>query len=89
MGKKIFTILDCQFLFILTCELTLFQGAGINHQDWTGSTPLYDAVKNGHIGVVKTLIEHGADVNLPTTKGISPLLGLSYPISSYHKQIFD
>ena len=48
----------------------------MNSQDWTGSTPLFDAVKNGHIGVVRTLIEHGSDVNLPTTKGISPLLGL-------------
>ena len=48
----------------------------MNNHDWTGSTPLFEAVKNGHIGVVRVLIEHSADLNLPTTKGISPLLGV-------------
>ena len=57
------------------CFVTLL-GAHVNNHDWTGSTPLFDAVKNGHIGVVKVLIDHAADLNLPTTKGISPLLGL-------------
>ena len=58
-------------------NLFLFDsGAHVNNHDWTGSTPLFDAVKNGHIGVVRVLIEHSADLNLPTTKGISPLLGM-------------
>ena len=39
-----------------------------------GTTPLLRASKAGDIPVMKLLIEHGANVNLPTATGITPLM---------------
>lgn len=47
-------------------ELLLNRGAKINHQAKTG-TPLFLAVDNNQIGVVRTLIKRKADVKLPGT----------------------
>lgn len=54
-----------------------FVGANINAQDKTGATALFKAVSSGHLNVVETLVELGANVDLPITKGITPLLGKS------------
>jgi ankyrin repeat protein len=39
-----------------------------------GTTPLIRAAKAGDIPAMKLLIEHGANVNLPTERGITPLM---------------
>ncbi len=39
-----------------------------------GTTPLLRAAKAGDIPAMKLLIEHGANVNLPTATGITPLM---------------
>ncbi len=39
-----------------------------------GTTPLLRAAKAGDIPVMKLLIEHGANVNLPTATGVTPLM---------------
>lgn len=41
---------------------------------WTGSTPLHAAVVSGQPGIVKFLIERGADVNAKTKLGWTPLM---------------
>ena len=33
-----------------------------------GTTPLFKACQNGHEGVVRLLLEHGADKSIETTK---------------------
>jgi len=41
---------------------------------WSGSTPLHAAVVSGQPGIVKFLIDRGADVNAKTKLGWSPLM---------------
>ena len=38
-----------------------------------GLTPLHYAVRNGHVEIAKLLIEKGANLNQPSTQGITPL----------------
>src|SRR5262249_40953830 len=40
---------------------------------WSGSTPLHAAVVSGQAGIVKFLIEHGAQVDAKTKLGWTPL----------------
>jgi len=40
---------------------------------WSGSTPLHAAVVSNQPGIVKFLIEHGADINAKTKLGWTPL----------------
>jgi ankyrin repeat protein len=40
---------------------------------WSGSTPLHAAVVSNQPGIVKYLIEHGADINAKTKLGWTPL----------------
>lgn len=53
----------------------MLTGASVNAQDKTGATALFAAVTSGHLNVVQTLKNMGADINKPTTRGSSPLLG--------------
>ncbi|KAH7885973.1 hypothetical protein F5I97DRAFT_1182741 [Phlebopus sp. FC_14] len=41
----------------------------IEIRDHTGATPLHEAVKNGHVDVVKALLDKGADASFATTQG--------------------
>lgn len=36
-------------------------------------TPLHDAVVNGHLKLIKLLVEKGADIHVKNSKGKSPL----------------
>jgi ankyrin repeat protein len=44
----------------------------IDAQNHRGSTPLHWAANIGRIGVVRLLLEHGADVNLRDGNGNTP-----------------
>ena len=47
-----------------------------SHNNWT---PLYSAVKNNSLEMVQYLLEKGAQVNLPSSQGVSsPLLIAAY-----------
>jgi ankyrin repeat protein len=52
----------------------LTAGADVNARDSEGDTCLYLACRDGWLDVVKLLVEHGADVNLPIAyRGMLPL----------------
>jgi uncharacterized protein len=46
----------------------------LNHRDRDGATALFYAASQGRGEVVRRLVEHGADVNLPNEKGRTPLM---------------
>ena len=54
------------------------KGADINVKDETGETPLYRAVFNRQMDVVKVLLEHGADVNAKADNGYTALMWAAY-----------
>ena len=57
--------------------LSLFlSGVNVDMQCRFGCTALYEAAISGHFNVVKDLIHYKADLDLCTTKGSTPLLGL-------------
>ena len=45
----------------------------INKEDKDGWTPLFNACLDGHITIVKYLVELGADINKQSNDGHSPL----------------
>lgn len=45
----------------------------INAQDNNGSTPLHLAIEDENIVQLKTLLEHGADLNIGWPNGETPL----------------
>lgn len=55
-------------------EALLANGANVNEVDFTGNTPLIQAIVNGHADIVKMLIKHHVDVNQPDEDGEAPLL---------------
>ena len=44
------------------------RGARVDLRNKTGATPLHDAALGGDTGVVKILLDHGADVNARDTE---------------------
>jgi ankyrin repeat protein len=54
---------------------------GRHHLSLVGATPFYCAARNGDVAFMKLLVEHGADPNLNTDVGVTPLMaaaGLDY-----------
>ncbi len=54
---------------------------GRHHLSFVGATPYYCAARNGDVAMMKVLVEHGADPNLNTEVGVTPLMaaaGLDY-----------
>ncbi|XP_076273674.1 ankyrin repeat and sterile alpha motif domain-containing protein 1B-like isoform X2 [Rhynchophorus ferrugineus] len=52
---------------------SLRRGPGANVQDSSGYTSLHHAALNGHIEIVRLLLEHDASPNIVDSKGSSPL----------------
>ena len=56
--------------------------------DYYGRTALIEAARNGHLGIVRLLVEHGADVNLADKTGrnsalIEAIKGRHYEVAEY------
>jgi ankyrin repeat protein len=47
---------------------------GRHYMSFVGSTPFYNAARNGDPAMMKLLVEHGADPKLATAVGITPLM---------------
>lgn len=62
-----------QFGDTMTIRLLLSNGLGINEHGW-GSTPLMYAIRRSNWPVVFTLLDNGADPNIPDDMGMSPIL---------------
>jgi hypothetical protein len=41
--------------------------------DWNGWTPLHDAAYNGHVEIVRLLLQNGAELNARSNEGSTPL----------------
>ena len=55
------------------------EGMVNSHDTGNGNTPLHIAAQNGHLDLVKLLVEKGANVNLVNKKNNTPLhMSLSY-----------
>lgn len=54
-------------------------GADVNYRGFGGFTPLLAAAKNGHLEVVKYLVEHGADIDKSdNNRRKTPLLAAAF-----------
>ncbi len=53
------------------------KGVNINCRDANGGTPLFYAANNSHLEVIKTLLYYGADPNIGTMDGFTPLMNVS------------
>eukprot|EP00300_Choanocystis_sp_HF-7_P016698 c19498_g1_i5.p1 GENE.c19498_g1_i5~~c19498_g1_i5.p1 ORF type:complete len:308 (+),score=68.52 c19498_g1_i5:41-964(+) len=51
-------------------EILIGLGADIHQADHSGCTPIFHAARGRHLEVVRTLIKHGADVNVATARTI-------------------
>src|SRR5690606_23986271 len=53
----------------------LGQGAAVNHKSQNAMqvAPLHSAVSAQHVEIVRLLLAHGADANLPQEQGIRPI----------------
>ena len=57
------------------CEYLLEQSARVDCECIEGRTPLRYAVSVGHFGIIKLLVDHGADIKaIPGLKKIIPFL---------------
>lgn len=54
-------------------EYMIEKGADVNAVDKDGSTPLMEAIPNGHKAIVDLLIKHGAKVDVENRHGDTPL----------------
>jgi ankyrin repeat protein len=54
---------------------------GRHHLSYVGATPFYCAARNGDAAMMRLLVDHGADPNINTEVGVTPLMaaaGLDY-----------
>jgi len=56
---------------LTTSQLDL--GQDVNLPGGNGNTPLHDAVRRGFGDVIRTLVEHGAEMNTPNGRDQTPL----------------
>ncbi len=47
---------------------------GRHYLSFVGSTPFYNAARNGDAPMMRLLVEHGADPKMPTAVGVTPLM---------------
>lgn len=59
----------CRHNKCLELAEALSSGVNVNFVDSVGNTPLLVACQNGHVNVVKLLLNHGADINCSNLKG--------------------
>ncbi len=64
-------------------EYLLGKGANINAQAHNGFTPLNDAAAIGDFGIVKYLVEHGADPQIKDLAGRTPLQNAAQRLARY------
>lgn len=60
------------------CDISLIEqliqaGSDLDHQDPRGRTPLFHAVSNNSMEIIKVLLQHGADPNIIDDDGYSSL----------------
>ena len=60
--------------------------ANPNVRNILGETPLYNACRNGHLALVTTFLDSGADPNIANTLGGTPLM---VAIENGHSDIFE
>jgi ankyrin repeat protein len=51
----------------------LLEHIDVNSLDDTGHTPLYNAIADGNLQVIKLLVASGADINIRDDNGLTPL----------------
>ena len=57
----------------------LFHGADVNYvREGVGATALYFASREGHLDIVKTLLENGANTEISTKDGDTPLYAAAF-----------
>lgn len=57
----------------LSIDQLVLEGCDINAANAEGATPLYIASKDGHLDVIKALIEKSANIDAANTSGLTPL----------------
>ena len=62
----------------------IFNQVDLNPRDDLGFTPLHYAVKFGNLSVCKILIESGAEKDLKTNNGLTPL---KMSIDNHHTEL--
>jgi ankyrin repeat protein len=64
---------------LLEGQILLSAGADPNIQGELGSTPLHNAIDQGHAEFVRLLLRHGAATDVPDEDGVTPfdLAGMS------------
>ncbi len=55
----------------------LYSLGDVSWVDFTGQTPFLRAALSGDVAIMRLLLEHGADPNLPTYAGTTPLMAAS------------
>ena len=65
----------------------LAKTSNVNEKDSNGSSPIFYAIKNLHIESIKKLIEHGANVYIPTTSNKTGLTPYKYALNNYEQHI--
>ena len=58
-------------------------GADINEAEADGATPLYGAAEQGHVQVIRMLIEAGAHIDQPENDGATPLYEAALKVGTW------